>query len=159
MLSCALEHGRAIADTRDLLVDGLHVLPSEVVGGADVVGPHNDAAGVLHLDLVRAERGDGIEGELLTRESDGGDEYDGRGANDHAEHGKQEAGFAGAKTVEGEIDGLAERYGGASAAEGAFEGVANSRHRQKDSKLSIAGRGSAANDHYKACLLDAARST
>ena len=60
-----LEHGGAVADAGDLLVDGLHVFEGHVVGGADVVGAHDDAAGVLHLDFVGAEGGDGVEAYCL----------------------------------------------------------------------------------------------
>ena len=124
-----LEHGRAVADAGDLLVDGLHVFEGHVVRGADVVGAHDDSAGVLHLDFVGAEAGDGVDGVLLAGEADGGDEDDGGGADDHAEHGEEEAGLAGAEAVVGEIEGFAEGDGGVSAVNGAFEGVAGGRHR------------------------------
>ena len=52
-----------------------------------------------------------IEGVLLAGEAHGDDEDDGGGADDHAEHGEQEAGLAGAEAVDGERHDLAEHHG------------------------------------------------
>jgi len=85
------EHGGAVTDTGNLLVNGVHILTSQVVGGTDVVGTHDNAAGVLHLDFIGAQRRDGIDRVLLASEAHCGDEHDRGGADHHAEHGKQEA--------------------------------------------------------------------
>ena len=126
-----LEHGRAGDDAWDLVVDGLHVLAGHGVGGGDVVGAHDLSAGVLHFDLVGAEAGDGIERVLAASEADGGDQNDGGRADDHAEHGEQEAGLGGGEAIEGEVDGFAEGDGGARAAEGRIEAGGGCGHRQK----------------------------
>ena len=151
-----LEHGRAVADAGDLLVDGIHVLAGHVVGCADVVGAHDDAAGVLHLDFVGAERGDGVECVLLAGEADGGDEHDGRGADDHAEHGEEKTGLAGAEAVKCKIDRFAEGDGGAGAAERVFEGVADGRHREDSVRVQYRRMEGLRPARFVLCLLDAA---
>jgi hypothetical protein len=92
--------------------------------GADVVGAHDLAARVLHFDFIRAEAGDGVQGELLARQADGGDEDDRGRSDDHAEHREQETGLGGVKAVQGEMQGFAEGDGGASAAQRVVKGVA-----------------------------------
>jgi hypothetical protein len=121
-----LEHGGTVANAGNLFVDGQHVFEGHVVGRADVVGAHNDATGVLHLDFVGAEAGDSVNGILLAGKADCGHENNGRGADDHAEHGEKKTGLAGTKAIVGKVDGFAEGDGGASAEERGFEGIADS---------------------------------
>jgi hypothetical protein len=63
-----LQHGR-VGDNRgaDRSTTAMHVFAGHVVGRGGVVRPDNAAAAVLHLDLVRAEAGDRLDGVLLAR--------------------------------------------------------------------------------------------
>jgi len=117
-----LQHGRAGGDAGNLGIDGLHVFEGHEVRRADVVWPHDDAAGVLHLDFVRAEAGDGVERVLATGKTDGGYENDGRRTDDHAEHGEEKTCLAGGEAFHGQPEGFAEGNGGTGAAQGASEG-------------------------------------
>ena len=138
-----LKHGRAVTDTGNLLIHCIHILTRQVVRCADIVWTHDDAAGVLHFDFVWAERGDRINRVLLAGESNNSYEHDRGRADHHTEHREQEARLTRAKAVVRKVQRLPKRDGGTCAAQGIFESVSDSRHKQKKSKwpcISIAGQ-------------------
>ena len=85
-----------------------HVFAGHIVGRAGVVGADDAAAAVLHLDLVGAEAGDGGDGVVPASHSHRHHQNDRRRADDHAQHGQQEAGLAGAEAVDRKREHLAE---------------------------------------------------
>ena len=117
-----LKHGGGGDDAGHGLDDGVHILAGHVVRRAGVIGAHGGAADVLHFHLVGADIRDGVESVLLAGETDGDDQDDGGGADDHAEHGKQEADLGGAKAVDGQAADLAEEHGRARGCQGCVKG-------------------------------------
>ena len=119
-----LEHGRGGDDVGDGLADGGHVFAGHVVVADGVVRPGDGAADELHLDHAGADGADEAEGVLLAGETEGDDQDDGGRADDHAEHGEEEADLGGAEAVKGEAGDLGEDHGGARGGEGRVEGGA-----------------------------------
>ena len=114
----------------------MHIVKCHVVRRADVVRTGDCAAGVLQLDLVGTEAGQFIESELFARGSKCCNENDGGRADDHTQHGQQEAGFAGLEAVDREPDHLTEHHGGPRTGECAVKGgrfgKIRGRHRSND---------------------------
>src|SRR5215472_4202658 len=117
------QHGRTGDNAGNLLDDGVQVLDGHLVGRGGVVRSTNAAADVLHLDHVGADGRDHVERILPAGEAEGGNQDDGGGADNHAEHGQEEAAFTGAKAVDRKTYRLAEGDRGASAGQRSIKGL------------------------------------
>ena len=61
------QHGGRRDDSGNLIQNCVHVVEGHVVGRAGIVRPHDGAATILQLDLVRAKARERVKSVLLAR--------------------------------------------------------------------------------------------
>src|SRR6201998_4618 len=88
------------------MLDSLHVLDGEIIGAG--VGDASSTAFILRIHPVRSDGLNLVQQVLLAGETNGGDQDQGGGADDHAERGQGKADLIAHEGLVGEAEDLAE---------------------------------------------------